>query len=134
MKCEVKKTFPEITLTIKQFLFKSTVMLVSNSNLKVNLPSLHHTHKENGCSGATLSHFLILFCWPLLNHFQNGCFSVLSHKYYMLFKNLFGTIFVEDGKNSIWYIALHKQTTSCMFTRLPTKWRRQWMMLLDAQY
>lgn len=64
MKYEVKKTFSEIILTIKDILFKNTVLLVPNSNIKVNClsPCHAHTHKMGGALAATLPHLFILFC------------------------------------------------------------------------
>lgn len=109
--CKAKKAFPEITLTIKHILLKSTVLFIAKFRPEKQAFSHHIRHRESEypshCS------FSLSFCWPFLNYFWRWCFFELSLKHFSFSKISLGIIFMEDGKKKLRYST--SQTDSFMY-------------------
>lgn len=98
MEREAKKTFPKITLTRKHILFRSTVLLVANSNLK-SKHSLAITYTpKTGCSSCCFLILSLTFAELFWITFKDNVSLSSIWSTWAFFKSPFGTIFMEDGK------------------------------------
>ena len=114
---KAKKAFPEITLTIKHILLKSTALVIAKFRPEKQAFFHHIRYRESEYSGhCSFSHSHSLFAdlfWIISE--DDASLSSLRSTLAFL-KSLLEQFSWKMEKN--WDIAPHKQITSCMFTCL----------------